>query len=626
MKIKGKKYGWLALVLCLCVFFSSVGVLAAENPPGSTSAQSGSTSETWDPISTSKTATPLQDNFSDITLTVGRASTSYDIVFVMDNTTCKDDVTEAMMSMLNELYQRIQQVNTDAQVKVGGVKFKGSANTADFPLTPLSSLEEDSWTDYIRNQPATGSGTNMHAGLVSAYNMLTADTAVPDQNKFVILISDGVTYLWNHDVENVPTTHGINYYEPSGALTYAIPSVWEAKYGVGYVPSNWQDHLDWVAENLDASLAYASVYDRSNFKGKPAIHYSEPGTQNLVTSVDVSLYRCYQVWSQLEKMGCQTFAMTIQDNNYPFATPFIASVLNHGNTLSIGGILNTVMDRIVYNVVAAGSVVKDYMGNSDATDGNSYRFHFVNDLTTLSARIGSQTLTKEKIGDNHYGFGKQSDGSYQFELTYYPNSTDGEHLEWTIHIPVKSLLPVSLTYRVELTPPTAVGNHSLYPNTKAVLTAKDTNGNDAQRIFQRPVIPYTVEKKTVSVTVSKTWLDGDNFANIRPNEITVRLVADGKDTGKTLTLSESNGWKATFTDLDEEQNGTPIRYTVREEDVQGYDASYTADASNGYTIENRIRYVPPTGVILDSAPWRIGGMAALLGLGVLLLERRKRYR
>ena len=39
---------------------------------------------------------------------------------------------------------------------------------------------------------------------------------------------------------------------------------------------------------------------------------------------------------------------------------------------------------------------------------------------------------------------------------------------------------------------------------------------------------------------SKTWNDADNQDGKRPESITVSLLADGKETGKTVTLSVEN--------------------------------------------------------------------------------------
>jgi hypothetical protein len=55
---------------------------------------------------------------------------------------------------------------------------------------------------------------------------------------------------------------------------------------------------------------------------------------------------------------------------------------------------------------------------------------------------------------------------------------------------------------------------------------------------------HEVEK--TSVAVKKIWDDNNNQDGIRPNEVTFRLLANGVDTGKTLTITGSS-WIGTFT-------------------------------------------------------------------------------
>lgn len=101
---------------------------------------------------------------------------------------------------------------------------------------------------------------------------------------------------------------------------------------------------------------------------------------------------------------------------------------------------------------------------------------------------------------------------------------------------------------------------------------------------------YTPGK--TSVTVTKAWNDAGNQDGLRPAEITVKLLADGKDTGKTLTLSKENRWMGIFTGLDEYKDGQKIVYTVEEVSVKGYDSVITGDASTGFVITNS--YTPDT--------------------------------
>ena len=95
---------------------------------------------------------------------------------------------------------------------------------------------------------------------------------------------------------------------------------------------------------------------------------------------------------------------------------------------------------------------------------------------------------------------------------------------------------------------------------------------------------YTPGK--TSLTVTKIWEDEDDYDGFRPDSVTVHLFADGLDTGKDAVLSGED-WSYIWTDLDVNEAGVPIKYTVAEDQVAGYDAPViTGDATKGYTITN----------------------------------------
>ena len=54
--------------------------------------------------------------------------------------------------------------------------------------------------------------------------------------------------------------------------------------------------------------------------------------------------------------------------------------------------------------------------------------------------------------------------------------------------------------------------------------------------------------ETTSVIGKKSWVDFDDNDNLRPTEITVNLLADG-EVYKTVTISEEDEWKYSFTEL-----------------------------------------------------------------------------
>ncbi len=68
--------------------------------------------------------------------------------------------------------------------------------------------------------------------------------------------------------------------------------------------------------------------------------------------------------------------------------------------------------------------------------------------------------------------------------------------------------------------------------------------------------------------------------------MTVHLLADGEDTGMTIELSDDNAWQGTFTDLNVNEGGQKIAYTVEEDIVSGYVADITGDAEAGYVVTN----------------------------------------
>lgn len=97
----------------------------------------------------------------------------------------------------------------------------------------------------------------------------------------------------------------------------------------------------------------------------------------------------------------------------------------------------------------------------------------------------------------------------------------------------------------------------------------------------------------INIEVLKKWKDNDNKDKKRPQTITVRLFADGKDTGKKLVLSALDNWQGRFINLLKyTKDGELIRYTVKEDTtIKTYKASTSGSVKTGFTITNT--YVPP---------------------------------
>ena len=94
-------------------------------------------------------------------------------------------------------------------------------------------------------------------------------------------------------------------------------------------------------------------------------------------------------------------------------------------------------------------------------------------------------------------------------------------------------------------------------------------------------------QKPFTLNGTKTWDDNNNQDNIRPESITVNLLADGEIV-KTTTAAAANNWSWNFSDcLKYKVGGELIAYTVQEVDVDGYSETITGNISDGFKIVNK---------------------------------------
>ena len=99
-------------------------------------------------------------------------------------------------------------------------------------------------------------------------------------------------------------------------------------------------------------------------------------------------------------------------------------------------------------------------------------------------------------------------------------------------------------------------------------------------------ITNTRTQEVTEVAVKKIWDDADNKEGLRPEKITVRLLADGQEVAvKEITATDN--WQASFTDLPVYKEGKKIAYTITEDPVAGYTSNI-----DGFTVTNR--HTPPT--------------------------------
>ncbi|UEA31055.1 Cna B-type domain-containing protein [Granulicatella elegans] len=112
------------------------------------------------------------------------------------------------------------------------------------------------------------------------------------------------------------------------------------------------------------------------------------------------------------------------------------------------------------------------------------------------------------------------------------------------------------------------------------------------------VVTNTREVEKVSVEGAKTWNDKNNQDGKRPTEITINLLKNGTKVA-TKKVTEKDGWKWKFENLDKYENGELINYTIVEEKVEGYTTEV-----EGYNVKNS--YTPGKTSIQVTKAWKDG--------------------
>lgn len=472
---------------------------------------------------------------SDVTLTLPSVEEApvYDVVFVLDKSTSAE-LEQNALDMLKQLQAQIK--GTQTTIKVGVVIFNKEAH-----VTELKNLttEYEQIEEAIREE--IKSGTNTHAGLLAGKELLDndKDKDVTADHKYLIFVSDGITYTYN----KTPTAIAYGFFADE-EKHFAGPDNYASKYGSNVPPANWSEWLTSVGQQIqDLDSKYEYPYGT-----EPTEITVSSVSETTANSVDKALYLTNEAYQSAKTAGYHCYAMEAEGTagtNFPWGPSFM-SYLAGGKEVSFEDIHND-----IYYLLSKGSTVEDVIGYGTDNRGNAYNFDFVNDMSKLTLKVGTETLEATDLsldlsyGDANetarYGFApnrvqittdmdqsnipEQAPYSYDYVLHYYQNGKDGKSDEcfvWDINVPVSKFAPVSLTYQVKLTnAQTSSGTYgtydkngsqkkdSLYTNKSATLYPVDSDGVRG--------IPENFQKPTVSYTVSGGNSGGNNGGNSKPS-------------------------------------------------------------------------------------------------------------
>lgn len=141
----------------------------------------------------------------------------------------------------------------------------------------------------------------------------------------------------------------------------------------------------------------------------------------------------------------------------------------------------------------------------------------------------------------------------------------------------------------------------------------DNNGKWEYNLIAVPKFTEMGEDKQTDITVRKLWNDdGEN----RPDSISVQLLCDG-NVYDTVELSDANGWKHEWNDIDADK-----KWSVREEHVpDGYVVTYRVNGQE-FLIYNT-RTLPQTGQLKWPVPVLAAAGLVLITAGVIVGKGKK---
>ena len=494
-----------------------------------------------------------------------------DIVFVLDKSGASDQ--EGISAQAKKFLEDIKNQASEKglNIKIGVVSFSGIASAKQ----ELADIVTNYDTITGKLGKSWGRGTNLHAGLLCAKEMLDNDKSVSAKNKHIILITDGATYLYCKDqgegekkayqipytrsfgdpkTQTDPTTqaHYTNGNDNQGGIweyqsrEYNLKNDWKKFEGtdVNFIfsyatggawpwdtkkPENEDkpkpsikylgEYLDYYRKQEQDANANWAQYEYKYFGGT---RKTTPININVPANIDIAFMKADDVFQEMVRAGYQmnVYYKNKADFDGSLFLKYLARNTNNGE-------LNTDFQQLkkeVLEKVAKGSTVVDYIGKD---------FDFVNDDKELSLKVANTTLNAEKITDTtlgkddaHFGFGKNADNTYRYELIYKKaDAKDGnkEKLILKINETVYPKTAVTLNYKEKLVNvPTEAGSHKLNTNESATLKPVDANGKQGDDVaFPVPQVEYVVRKSTPSYPdyVTVTFKNGEKtHAQVRVEE------------------------------------------------------------------------------------------------------------
>lgn len=494
-------------------------------------------------IKLDKTATQLnEDDETTVQLRMsGNEEKTYsDVVFVLDKSTSVDVRNEAK-KMLDEL---LVQANKGHIIQVGVVLFnKNATNSTSLALTKLTADNIDRMKKAIDQK--LESGTNIYAGLKKGEAMLDADTQTSSNNKHLVLVTDGVTYLWGdgqneNDIMSIYSEsafpgNGVNTQgqilagndmmsahhagrdylnmteaqRKEAAQTYYEEfqniATWYQTYGESIASDikQYQHIYQSGAYTSDAGTVYTnSTYQEVGFEEGDYVAVEDLNQH--ASANDAAVYQAVTAWRDITtKYHGYAYANTKYYDSYVWCryVENLSQIGGHSEVIptDVSGIFDSVKSDILY-AMKAGSI-RDIIGDD---------FDLKN-LSTVTLSVGEKVL-KGTIQGNTISFEDQYQIHYQ--------SHDQEQLVLDIQTPLQKGQALELSYVLSLThKETNAGIYETYTNEKATLAYESSDGTQGEMEFPKPIVSYEV-KDEIEITPPHQSTDNQKPENNQESQQT----------------------------------------------------------------------------------------------------------
>ena len=467
-----------------------------------------------------KTASELNpDGASDVKLTLpaGEEEFETDIVFVLDKSTSAT-VEDDALKMLSDLKDEITNQEM-TKVKVGVVIFNKVANPEGyFDLATEYGKIEASIKREIK------SGTNIHAGLLAAKNLL-ADGGAANGRKYMILVSDGITYMYN---ENPTATY--YRFSADSILDWVGPDNYKSAYGSNDAPSDWNAFFA-KAKTAKDNNNFCEYHLYGEQDGLTSCRESDKKDQKDIDTVTRALYETYALYEEIcAEINC--YAMANGSNtDYVWGPDFIRFLAGDKQID-----FSTIEKEILY-LVDKGTLT-DKMGMGKTEDGQDYKFEM--DTDSFELYVGGEKQEGKVVEEDNTDLTivfcptDAVQDAYKYILRYYKkdglSTGDENYFDLIINEAIKISAPLMIKYRAVLeTKPELVGTYGeydedgsegfngLYTNNDATLDYTSTDGTEGSYTFQKPTVQYVVEagkgeEPETPADEVENPRTGDNFA------------------------------------------------------------------------------------------------------------------